>query len=214
MVVLFYALDSENNIIEEKVRVAPVIHMVQFFTTFVASIPFGLHVDVLVVPEHVMDFFPTLRKSSGNLMVISRYPYWWQLVQVIALIVIFIGAIFLLRYAVRYHRRGREYVEKGEVGMAVKKESDDVISEIDREISDIIDEESSESKGISSERKKAPAIKRKPADLASRREDEKPAPESGKKAQPDEEEAPKEPSTKERSENSGLEKDGIIIRKG
>jgi hypothetical protein len=371
MTVLFYALDSENNIIEEEVRVAPVIHIVQFFTTVIASIlvfmmhvspvssvmqtgrqvarhialyevsmPFdpghiavslflddtsslmdqdalisegwfeqllekgfirgaaltsgsrsftvgqtygvkaehrqgyhvddqgylrwayvneheGLYADVLVDSERLQDFLPalirapksillydresertsllfgepkvlsavvygyieqpgsgefiaftngivtgrSLKKSSDNLMVISQYHYWWDFVQVIALILIFIVAIFLLRYAVRYRQGGRKYGGKGVFSMAAKKEPDDVISEIDRNSHE---------------------IERKPAHADLRRDDGKPTPakrsaegtEPEKKARPVKEEAPKAPVIQEEGEHSGLEKDGIIIRKG
>ena len=38
-----------------------------------------------------------IERSSNNLMAISQYPYWWELVQVIALLMISIVAIFLMR---------------------------------------------------------------------------------------------------------------------
>ena len=244
MAVLFSPFDSENNIIEESIGDAQVMHIIQYsaailrgilvFLTHMSPVSFvmqtgrqaskcvvraygigheRLHADMPMDAEHLRDLLH-VRKS---LMAPFQYANWWEFVQVIALMVIFIVAIFLLRYAVRYLQREREHVDGGVVIMAGKKEDDDVISEIDREISDIIDEEVGEGETV-----KSGKIEEETAHPPSRQVDKKPAPAkksaeetaSQERPKPDRKEAEEQPSPKDRGELSGLERDGIIIKKG
>jgi hypothetical protein len=151
--------------------------------------------------------------SGDDLMVISRYPFWGESWQVIALIVILPGAIFLLVYAIRYRRYDQKPEVRGALSMATKKESDDVISEIDREISDLIDEEVAESGAAALGKVRSDNTEKKPV----RKVSTTASAETPAEAAATDEAVLKEVQRavkKEEGEHSSLEKDGIIIRKG
>jgi hypothetical protein len=154
----------------------------------------------------------SLETSGDDLMVISRYPFWGESWQVIALIVILPGAIFLLVYAVRYRRYEQTPEVRGARSMATKKESDDVVSEIDREISDLIDEEVAKSGAAAPGKVRSDKTEKKPVKAGTTASTETPA----EAAASDEAvlEEVQRAVKKEEGEHSSLEKDGIIIRKG
>jgi hypothetical protein len=145
-------------------------------------------------------------------MVISRYPFWGESWHVIALIVILPGAIFLLVYAVRYRRYDQTAEVRGALNMATKKESDDVVSEIDREISDLIDEGVAEGGAAAPGKVRSDKTEKKPVKGSTTASAEAPA----EAAASDEAvlEEVQRAVKKEEGEHSSLEKDGIIIRKG
>ena len=177
----------------------------------------SLYANVLVGTERLKEFLPTDRRAPRSIllydrMVISRYPFWGESWQVIALIVILPGAIFLLVYAIRYRRYDQKPEVRGALSMATKKESDDVISEIDREISDLIDEEVAESGAAALGKVRSDKTEKKPVKVSTTASAETPA----EAAASDEAvlEEVQRAVKKEEGEHSSLEKDGIIIRKG
>lgn len=145
-----------------------------------------------------------------------------EVVHLIALIALLAVAILLLILAIRYRVSGEMYFRKGVRLMADKKvdrkEKSNVISEIDREISDIIDEEVGVASAPSVEEESTGKIPKTPETSSSLKTEV--ASETKARAAPSEpEKIPEHTEAKPQEEQglpeeSELERDGIIIRKG
>ena len=153
-----------------------------------------------------------------DLAVVSLYRVWpgKEIIDAIALIGICAIAILLLTLSIRYNVSGQLHFWRGATAMSDEKEKQNVIHEIDREISDLFEDEASP------EQPAVTAVKAEGADMT-----EKPAAQTKAttQARATEEEAIQKPAEKEKQaektspgEREGgkqdLEKDGIIIKKG
>lgn len=147
-----------------------------------------------------------------DLTVVSLYRVWpgKEIIDAIALIGICAIAILLLTLSIRYNVSGQLHFWRGATAMSDKKEKQNVIHEIDREISDLFEDEASpEQPAVTAVKTDGADVKEKPATQARETEGEaiqKPAEKEkqAEKTSPDEREGGKQ----------GLVKDGIIIKKG
>jgi len=147
-----------------------------------------------------------------DLTVVSLYRVWpgKEIIDAIALIGICAIAILLLTLSIRYNVSGQLHFWRGATAMSDKKEKQNVIHEIDREISDLFEDEASpEQPAVTAVKTDGADVKEKPATQARENEGEaiqKPAEKEkqAEKTSPDEREGGKQ----------GLVKDGIIIKKG
>jgi hypothetical protein len=112
-----------------------------------------------------------------------------EIIDAIALIGICAIAILLLILSIRYNVSGQLHFWRGATAMSEKKEKQNVIHEIDREISDLIEDEAPP------EQPAVTVVKTEGADVKEKQTE---------KTSPGEREGGKQ----------GLEKDGIIIKKG
>jgi hypothetical protein len=153
-----------------------------------------------------------------DLAVVSLYRVWpgKEITDAIALIGICAIAILLLTLSIRYNVSGQFHFWRGATVMSDKKENQNVIHEIDREISDLFEDE------VSPEQPAVIAVKTEGVDVK-----EKAATQTKAVTQVrvTEEEAIQEPAEKKKQAEKivpkvveggkqGLEKDGIIIKKG
>jgi hypothetical protein len=147
-----------------------------------------------------------------DLTVVSLYRVWpgKEIIDAIALIGICAIAILLLTLSIRYNVSGQLHFWRGATAMSDKKEKQNVIHEIDREISDLFEDEASpEQPAVTAVKTDGADVKEKPATQARETEGkaiQKPAEKEkqAEKTSPDEREGGKQ----------GLVKDGIIIKKG
>ena len=147
-----------------------------------------------------------------DLTVVSLYRVWpgKEIIDAIALIGICVIAILLLTLSIRYNVSGQLHFLRGATVMSDKKEKQNVIHEIDREISDLFEDEASpEQPAVTAVKTDGADVKEKPATQARETEGkaiQKPAEKEkqAEKTSPDEREGGKQ----------GLVKDGIIIKKG
>lgn len=147
-----------------------------------------------------------------DLTVVSLYRVWpgKEIIDAIALIGICAIAILLLTLSIRYNVSGQLHFWRGATAMSDKKEKQNVIHEIDREISDLFEDEASpEQPAVTAVKTEGADVKEKPATQARETEGkaiQKPAEKEkqAEKTSPDEMEGGKQ----------GLVKDGIIIKKG
>jgi hypothetical protein len=147
-----------------------------------------------------------------DLTVVSLYRVWpgKEIIDAIALIGICAIAILLLTLSIRYNVSGQLHFWRGATAMSDKKEKQNVIHEIDREISDLFEDEASpEQPAVTAVKTEGADVKEKPATQARETEGkaiQKPAEKEkqAEKTSPDEREGGKQ----------GLVKDGIIIKKG
>jgi len=147
-----------------------------------------------------------------DLTVVSLYRVWpgKEIIDAIALIGICAIAILLLTLSIRYNVSGQLHFWRGATAMSDKKEKQNVIHEIDREISDLFEDEASpEQPAVTAVKTDGADVKEKPATQARETEGkaiQKPTEKEkqAEKTSPDEREGGKQ----------GLVKDGIIIKKG
>jgi hypothetical protein len=171
--------------------------------------------------QDTVDFFMVTNKiitarmiggREGELAVISLYGLrvGQNVVSAIALMGLLAAAILLLILSTRYNVSGELYFRRGVFAMPDKQEEQDVIHEIDREISDLIEEE------IPPEPTPETATPAEEKEAVVQPKDKSPAAEEGVKGKPLEKKKPVEKTEQLEAEDEQkkLEKDGIIIKKG
>jgi hypothetical protein len=157
-----------------------------------------------------------------GIAVVSLYPILTgrQFVVALALIVISVLSIILLALSIRYSLSGQLPFWKGDGFMAKSGDENNVVHEIDREISDLFEDEAAPEKFVEPVIKKGTGQAKEEQPVKRHKSDEKAAELAEEEEQPSVDAAPVE----EKEEKPGpvqtvsavqeLERDGIIIRKG
>jgi hypothetical protein len=146
-----------------------------------------------------------------DLTVVSLYRVWpsKENIDAIALIGICAIAILLLILSIRYNVSGQLHFWRGATAMSDKKEKQNVIHEIDREISELFEDEASPVQpAVTAMKTEGADVKEKPATQAREIEGE-----AIQKPGEKEKQAEKTSPDARVSGKQGLEKDGIIIKK-